>query len=204
MTILAVFLLLFANEVWVRARPISAERSRKFVHITVGSFVAVWPFFLSRSEIVALGVAFLVGVLASKYMNIFPAIHNVHRPTWGEVCFALAVSLVALTTANKWIYLAALLQMSLADGLAAVVGTAYGQGSRYKIFGHTKSVVGTLTFWVISLLILVLFSHYSGQSLSIGFMLAVSLAASLIENVGVKGLDNLLVPLAVAVLLINH
>jgi len=204
LSVLVVFVLLFANEVWVRMRPVPVERSRKFVHITVGSFVAFWPFFLSRDQILVLSLAFLVGVIVSKYMDVFNAIHSVQRPTWGELCFALAVGAVALLTADKWIYMAALLQMSLADGLAAIVGTAYGRRTRYKVLGHTKSVVGTLTFFVVSLIILVAFSAYGSKTLSVGFMLLLSLAASLIENLGVKGLDNLLVPMVVAIALINY
>jgi phytol kinase len=204
LTILAVFALLFANEVWVRVRHVAAERSRKFVHITVGSFVAFWPFFLSRYQIIALSLVFLVGVIFSKYQNVFSAIHSVHRPTWGEVCFALAVGLVALLTADKWIYMAALLQMSLADGLAAVIGTAYGRKTRYKILGHTKSMAGTLTFFVVSALILTVYSKYGGHPLSAASVLALSLAAGLIENIGIKGLDNLFVPLLVAAVLLNY
>jgi dolichol kinase len=203
LTVLAVLLLLFANEVWVRIRHITAERSRKFVHITVGSFVAFWPFFLSHTEIMALSLAFLAGVAVSKYQNIFPGIHSVHRSTWGEICFALAVGLVALLTNDKWIYMAAVLQMSLADGLAAVVGTAYGHKNRYSVLGHTKSLVGTLTFFVVSATILLVYSHY-GTPLPLSFILSLSLGVSLIENIGIKGLDNLLVPLAVAVALLNY
>jgi phytol kinase len=204
LAVLAVFTLLVVNEIWWRHSRTPNELNRKFVHITVGSFVAFWPFFLSWHEIVGLSVAFLVVVGISKYLHIFNAIHSVTRPSWGEVCFALAVGLVALMTHDKWIYMAALLQMSLADGLAAVIGTTFGRQTRYKLFGHTKSIVGTLTFFVTSLVILAVLSSYGDVSLSLAFIIGLSAGASLIENLGVYGLDNLLVPVVITAFLVNH
>jgi phytol kinase len=135
---------------------------------------------------------------ASKYLKVFRAIHTVQRPTWGELFFALAVGAVTFITQDKWIYAAALLQMSLADGFAAVMGTRYGQRFRYIVFGHAKSILGTFTFLVVSAAILAWFARESGQHLKWTFILDLSVVASMIENVGVAGLDNLLVPVVVA------
>jgi dolichol kinase len=198
LTILAVLALILIGEVWWRKQRLHTEFTRKFVHITVGSFVAFWPFFLSWNEIRYLSVAFLIVVGVSKYFRLFRAIHSVQRPTLGELFFALAVGAVTFITQDKSIYAAALLQMSLADGFAAVVGTNYGQRFRYIVFGHAKSILGTFTFLVVSALILTGYSHQSGQYLTAVFIFDLSVAASIIENIGVAGLDNLLVPVLIA------
>lgn len=203
-TVLAVFLVLAANEMLWRRRKTHGEFSRKFVHVTVGCFVAFWPFFLSWRQIELLSLAFLMVVSSSKVLGIFNAIHSVQRPTWGELCFALSVGIVAFATHNKWIYMAALLQMALADGLAAVVGVRFGNSNSYSVMGHSKSVAGTLTFFVSSVFILLIYAHFSHAALSWLFIAAVSLAASLLENASVQGLDNLMVPLLIAVLLAHH
>ena len=202
--VLVVFGLLLVGEALYRRQETTNEFSRKFVHITVGSFVAFWPFFLRWREILALSLVFLLAVGLSKYLNLFNAIHSVQRPTWGEVCFALAVGIVTVLTRDKWIYMAALLQMSLADGLAALVGRKYGKRTRYKILNHTKSVVGTLTFFLVSVAILALYEHYSGVHVGVYLIILLAAGASLIENLGVHGLDNLFVPLYVAALLAIH
>lgn len=193
-----VFILLCVSELWFRKHKSHSELSRKFVHITVGSFVAFWPFFLSWHQIQFLSLAFLVVVALSRYLHIFQAIHSVQRPTWGELAFAIAVGAVSLITHNKWIYMAALLQMSLADGLAAVIGTQYGKRHKYTVFGHAKSVIGTATFFVISLIILLAYQQLSGMTVPVTTILVLATSASLIENFGVRGLDNLLVPLLIA------
>ncbi len=200
LAILGIGLVLVGNELWWRRKASHSEWSRKFVHITVGSFVAFWPFFLSWQQIRWLSLGFFLVVGISKYLHVFRAIHTVQRPTWGELYFALAVGLTTVITHDKWVYMAALLQMSLADGLAAVIGVRYGKQS-YLVFGHRKSWTGSLAFFVVSLSILLVYSHLANTALNP--LLAVSIAGigTIIENVGVRGLDNLLVPLLVAWLL---
>ena len=162
LTILFIFAILLINEIWWRKQRVHNEISRKFVHVTVGTFVAFWPFFLTWQEIRILSIAFIVCVLVSKQLKIFQAIHSVQRPTYGEVLFAAAVGAIALITQNEWIYMAAVLQMSLADGLAAIVGTRFGNRTRYMVLGHPKSVHGTATFLVVSIAIFIIFTGFSG------------------------------------------
>ncbi|MDB5165022.1 MAG: phytol kinase [Candidatus Saccharibacteria bacterium] len=193
-----VFVLLVSSEVWWRKQRPHGEFSRKFVHITVGSFVAFWPYFLSANEIRLLALAFLIGVLVSKQFHVFSAIHSVQRPTLGEVWFALVVGILAILAGHPHIYTIALLEMSLADGLAAIIGTRFGSANRYVVFGSPKSIVGTLTFFVVSCALLGLYEVIAPGMLPVALIPLVALGATLLENVGVRGLDNLLVPLFVA------
>ena len=202
LTVLAVFLILLGSEFWWRKRITHSEFSRKFVHITVGSFVAFWPFFLSWNEIRLLSIGFLVVIGLSKYFRVFRAIHSVQRPTLGELYFALAVGLITFVTQNEWIYMAALLQMSLADGFAAVMGVRFGRQS-YLMFSHRKTLVGSLTFFVISVGILVAYGQLADVQLSVAFIAGAAALATIIENFAVAGLDNLLVPLVIGFLLIR-
>jgi phytol kinase len=203
-TVLIFFLLLSFNELWWRKHEVHTELSRKFIHVSVGSFVAFWPYLLSWRQIQILSVAFLVGVSVSKYLHIFQAIHSIQRPTWGEVFFAIAVGAVTFITHDRAIYAAALLQMSLADGMAAIVGTHYGNRQKYLVFGTPKSLLGTLTFFIVSFVVLLGFSHFHHTHLSVTWIAGVAAAAGIIENLAIRGLDNLLVPITVALLLAHH
>ena len=201
-TVGIVLALLLASEFWWRKRQPDSELSRKFIHLTVGCFVAFWPFFLSWNEIRLLSLAFIVVIAVSKWLNIFQAIHSVQRPTWGEVYFAFVVGLLTFVTHSKGIYAAGLLQMSLADGMAAIVGVEYGvkRGKKYLVLGYPKTIIGTVTFFLISLAILFGYSA-DGSMLSLAYVVAIAAGATALENVAVAGLDNLLVPLMVAVVL---
>ncbi len=201
-TVLTVFALIVGNEFWYRKKGPRGEFSRKFVHITVGSFVAFWPFFLTWQEIRYLSLAFLLVVSVSRLLGVFKAIHSVQRPTWGEVFFACSVGAITLITENQWVYAAALLQMSLADGMAAIIGTRYGSKYKYLVFGYPKSIAGTATFFIISFSILYLLNGHFPDQLSLAAILAISAVASLFENIFIMGFDNLAVPILVAALII--
>jgi len=177
------------------------EVGRKFVHITVGSFVAFWPFFLTWNEIRWISIAFLVVVALSDYFKLFHAIHSVQRPTFGEAFFAVTVGVLTVVTHSKGVYAAALLQMSLADGFAAILGTHFGRDNKYHLLGHNKSVVGTATFIVTSALILVGYGTFSVAGITGPVVLFGALGAALLENVSPFGFDNITVPLFIGLLL---
>lgn len=191
--------MLVLNEWWWRSRT-HGEISRKAVHISVGTFVALWPFYLSWRQIELLSLAFVTGVLVSRWLNLFRAIHSVQRPTWGEVFFGAAVGLVAVTTHNPAIYAVSLLHMSLADGLAAIVGVKFGAPWAYRVFGARKTLPGTMTFFAVSLAILVVYCLHVPVAFGWWVIMA-TVGATVIENLAVRGLDNLLIPIWVALLL---
>jgi phytol kinase len=196
-----VLILLLAAEYLWRVKKLRSELTRKFVHITVGSFAAFWPWIISRSQIEIMALAFLVVIIVSRLFTIFSSIHLIGRKTIGEIFFALSIGSVALITANRYIFMAALLQLSIADGMAAIIGTKYGNRHRYAIFGQRKSLVGSLTFLVCSIAILAIYFSVSHATDVWPTLIWLPLVATLLENIGVQGSDNVLVPLTVAIVL---
>jgi dolichol kinase len=102
---------------------------------------------------------------------------------------------------NPWIYAVALLHMSLADGLAAVVGVTWGKDTRYKVFGHNKSFIGTMTFFVVSVGLLTAYTSITLQPIQLSLILGLAGLATVIENIAGYGLDNLLIPLLIGFVL---
>lgn len=199
--LLIVFVIVNANEVWWRSSKRHNELSRKLVHISVGSFAAFWPFFMGWSQIRLICLAFLVVVLASRLFNVFQSIHAVERRTYGEAFFALGLGATTYLTSSHWVYAAAILQMSLADGLAGLIGVMYGKKSRYLVLGNYNSLAGTTIFAVTSVLILVFCNHLGGLGISGLQILNLALIATIIENIASHGLDNFLLPVVAAALI---
>lgn len=200
LSVLAVLVILIASEIGWREHWLKGEIGRKFVHITVGSFVAFWPFFMTWNQIRLLSLAFMIVVIISDRLKLFHAINSVQRPTFGEICFAAVVGLLTFVTHSKGVYAAALLQMSLADGFAAIVGTRYGRDNKYHLWGHNKSVAGTAAFLVTAIAILIGYSVW-GSALSVPVIVIGAAVAAILENLAPLGLDNLLVPLFIGLLL---
>jgi phytol kinase len=201
LAVIAVFGVLVFAEYLSRYRGVHSELTRKLVHILVGVFVAFWPFFLSWRQIQMISLAFLVVVLISVKLHIFRSIHAVQRNALGEVLFALIIGILAFIATDKWIFAAAMLHLSVADGLAAIVGLGWGDHNKYKIMGHTKSVAGTLAFFMTSVLIMIGYVILSGAPYSSVTLLWLPVTVTLAENVAVHGTDNMVIPLLVGLAL---
>ena len=194
------FMLLVINEIWWRRKKKHSELSRKLIHILVGSFVAFWPYIMSVNSIRIISVLFTIVVFSSMKFNIFKSIHSVKRDSLGEIYFAISVGLITFINPSHLVYTISLLTMSLADGLAALVGTYYGMNRKYKVYGRSKTVLGSLTFFIVALVLILIYIDKTGHVFSLGY-LAVAAGLTLIENISPKGMDNLLVPLVAALFL---
>jgi len=180
-----------------------SELSRKFVHVTVGTFAAFWPFFLTWGQIQLLSVIALAGMITSLKLNLFQSMHNVTRATYGEILSVVAVGTLAFLVHDPWVFAAAMLHLSLADGLAAVAGLAWGRGNTYRVLGLAKSVAGTATFFIISVLIMVAYQLFSGNELPLTTLALLPVVTTVAENLSGPGTDNLIIPLLVALVLVN-
>lgn len=191
--------LLVGNEILCRKKELEPETGRKIVHIVAGSFIAFWPLYMSWQTIQLLCLALLIGVLISYQFGVFGAIHNVARRTGGELWYPVGIGLAALLTTQPWIFCVAVLHLSLADGVAAVVGQKYGI-THYRIGEHTKSTVGSLAFLTVSSF-LCMFAYVALKNELPGLSLLVfavtPFLATAVESISRHGFDNVLIPLVV-------
>ncbi len=201
LALIAVGLILLIAEYLARYTSMHSELTRKFVHMCVGTFVAFWPFFLSWREIELLSIAFFVVILISIKLTAFKAIHTSPSRVVGEVCFAVVIGLLALISGTKWIFMASMLSLSVGDALAAIIGVTWGERTKYTVFGKTKSIIGTATFFVVSVGIMMLYVHFSPDTVGFTTLFLVPVIATITENIAVNGTDNLIMPLLMALIL---
>lgn len=199
-TLLVIAVALGFTELLVRNKIFGGELSRKFIHVVVGTFIASWAYYLTKQQIQILSVLLLVGVVLSQRLKVFNSVHSISRRTLGEPLFAISIGLVATFAYEPWVYTAAILHMSLADGFAAIIGTKYGSNGGYKVFGQYKTVLGTAVFLITSVAITtaLLFVPATGLGPEAWPLLIwLPILATLTENVTVYGVDNLAIPVLV-------
>lgn len=199
--VVSVFLILVFAEYLSRYKGVHSELTRKLVHVLVGTFVAFWPFFLSWRQIQMLSLAFLLVILLSVWLNIFKSIHAVSRNVAGEVLFAMVIGVLAFLSTSEWVFTASMLFLSLADGMAAIIGLLWGDENQYKVFGHVKSVAGSLAFFFTAVAISIIYTIFSGVPQSATVLLWLPVVATIAENIAVSGTDNLVIPLLAALVL---
>lgn len=191
---------------WARPRrKIGNELSRKIVHMVHAGAVAFWPFFVSYKFVIGVELVFLAAVLLARYFKLFSWLRLVGRKSWGEFFFPLGIIATALLAPPPVVFCFAILHLALADSLAALAGQKFGKKNSYKIFAQTKSISGSLVFWLVSLVLVSVFITLKPENglmaITWPYVLFVPIAATMLEAFAPAGTDNLTVPIFVAVAL---
>ena len=169
------------------------------MHIGSGAVVLIaWAFAIDRR--IALPAAATITLLAAlnHRLRVLPAVEDVGRASYGTVAYGASITLLLwqFWPSQPATVAAGILVMALGDGLAGLVGPLWPSAS-WQVLGQRRSVLGTATMAGASLIVL------SSLSLAVGGpawpqLLAITAAATLLEQLAVAGIDNLTVPLGVA------
>lgn len=198
-------ILLLLSE-WLGERKIlKGEYQRKFLHITSGAFMASWPWLISWRTIQILSIIIIAIMAANHYFGVFNYQKRIGRVSYGDIFLGLAVFISSVIANNKIFFALAILEVAVADGLAALAGNSYGKEWTYKVLGYKKTLIGTMVFWIATASILTpgLLAAHDVFSFRDYYYLLLLLppALTLIENVAVFGIDNLIIPVALIVVL---
>lgn len=189
---------------------IGPEGLRKLAHIGTGILAMSFPWLFSSLQpvlilcILALVLLAAISAVPAVRTRMGGSLYSVGRESHGEFYFPIAVAvLFALAHGNKLLYLIPLLVLTLADAVAAILGSIYGKNS-YVGIGGNKSIEGSVAFFTVAFFAvhvpLLLFSDLSRpQTLLVAFDIAI--VVTLLEAVSWRGLDNLIIPLGVLLLL---
>ena len=197
------FIIILLTERAAKNKSLSTELSRKIPHLTVALTMATWPFFVNMKTVAALALAFSASSLAMRLFKLFPHARFVDRRSWGDVLFGLGIGFSALLNPPRWIFINAVLYLGIADLIAAMVGKTLGQ-HRYKVFGNTKTIEGSIAFTLsaMSITAMIVFLAPVGLGASWQIIFWLPLSAAVIEAVLPLGLDNLVLPIFVTAVML--
>ncbi len=187
--------LLVAGEIMWRLKIFSAEYTRKFVHITAGVLISIWPWLVPFWVIQVMALLMIVVIYVSRGLKIFKGVHCVERKSYGEYAYAVGVLLAATFFQEQKVFASAVLVMAVGDGLAAVIGKKFGKRV-YRVFGHKKTLEGSVAFYFICVLcfslLLTIDQQFFAQTMRQTLLIAFGSALLMMtEAAGVYGLDNL-------------
>ena len=131
--------------------------------------------------------------------RLIAAIEDIDRKSYGTIAYGLAITvlLVLFWPDRPDAATAGVLVMALGDGLAGLIGRQL-KTPQWIIFEQTKSIGGTTTMAVVSMLVLLIHVQASRTRQSAApIAMAIASAATGLEQLSVRGIDNLTVPLAV-------
>jgi phytol kinase len=209
---LSVFgILVLLGEFLRRKKIITGELARKFVHTTSGTWAALWPILLDLKTIALLSLALTLVAVILRATNLLKSVYSIKRISIGEILIGFGMGLAAWFAKSGSVYSAAVLVISWSDSMAAIVGTRFGKNNSFKFLKAKKSIIGSVAFFVTTLLIIIGFYTYEQNStlfissqdilFAIMYSAAISVILTITEIMGIYGLDNLTVPILTMLLL---
>lgn len=179
------------------------EASRKFVHIMLSN---IWFFYLIFIDSLAwawiLPALFVIINSVSYRFKIFKSIERENNDGFGTVYYAISILLISIFTykvGNPLLGLPGILVMGYGDGFAAIVGQRI-KSKEYKVGNTTKSIAGSMTMFVFSLIICIVVFGILNIEYFVFKAIGVAVIATILEAVSIKGLDNISVPIVVTIL----
>ncbi|QNO14639.1 hypothetical protein HYG86_07495 [Alkalicella caledoniensis] len=199
-SIVFVLVVIGTSEFLGKKQILSNEGTRKFVHIGVANWWFIAMYFFDNKFYAAIVPAIFVIVNYISYkQQIFKSIErNSEENSLGTVYYAISLLILSLITFSEGysptIGLVGIMVMGYGDGLAAVIGQAYGK-HKYTIFGATKSMEGTLAMFLSSFIVTLLILHFGSFPNVFLLPFVIAIFATVIESISFAGFDNLTVPL---------
>jgi len=191
-----IILIFLITKVLKELRASNQELLRKIIHIGMGPLIPLAKY-LGLSQ---LSAQFFTGIIAIliliNYINkLFPIIEDIDRKSYGTFfyCLSLFTLISIYWDKNPLALIAGCFVMTFGDGLAGLIGKIYKSKS-WVVFNQKKSLIGTMTMFVASFLIMSLIGYFDKNNFTLSYLYLASLA-TLLEQISIVGIDNLTVPI---------
>ena len=197
--LLYIFLIFLISIIYKRFNNANKEVLRKIIHIGIGPLIPIAQY-LKIDQISALiftGIISLFIFLNYKY-KLFPTIEDVDRKSFGTLFYCISLFILIFLFWNKDPYslITGFFIMTFGDGLAGLIGKSFNSQS-WVFFKQKKSLFGTLTMFITSLIVVCALGYAERNNFNINFF-TIALIATALEQFSVLGIDNFIVPISSA------
>jgi len=177
----------------------SREIVRKTIHIGIGPLIPIAQFLKidQNSALIFTGVVSSMVVINYTY-KLFPTIEDVERKSFGTLFYCLSLFILIWLFWDKEPYAltTGFFIMTFGDGLAGLIGKNFNSKS-WIVFNQKKSLLGTSTMFLTSLIVVFSIGYAQQNSLNINYF-TIAVLATVLEQFSVLGIDNLIVPISSA------
>jgi dolichol kinase len=197
----------FASALALHALGVASTYVRDMLHVGAGVWVLGWVWWRGDALPIAIvaGVAFAIAILPF-FVDRLVFARRLYRAVtgdderWGGLVlytFAYAIFTIAGVSGEPFAAGAALLALSLGDGIGGAVGRAFGTHHFRAPGGKRKSFEGSAVVALGAFAGVLISAALFDVSIGIGAAAGLGLVAALTEALSPRGTDNLAVPLAV-------
>ena len=199
--LLYLFLIFLISIVFKKYSEDSREIVRKIIHIGIGPLIPIAQFLKinQNSALIFTGIVSLM-VFTNYNYKLFPTIEDVERKSYGTLfyCLSLFILIYLFWDKDPYALISGFFIMTFGDGLAGLIGKSFKSKS-WIIFKQKKSLYGTITMFLTSLVVVCSIGYSQQNSLNLNY-LTIAFFATLLEQFSVLGIDNFIVPISSALL----
>jgi phytol kinase len=179
-----------------RKYSVSVDITRRLIHIGTATVAVIAPLYVTKEILVLVSLIFAGVLFVGRTYNLFSAVHSVKRYTFGEVYLPLGVAITALIflPQNIQAFQYGVLIMGISDAVGGFIGEKFGKHT-LKIFQNNKTLEGSISFFLCSVIITTIFYPVFGY-----WLVIIPLVLTFVEIIFVYGLDNLVLPIIAAYL----
>ena len=179
--------------------PNNKEELRKIIHIGIGPVIPIAKI-LDIDRTSALYFSGLVSLLIfiNYKAKLFPTIEDIDRKSYGTFFYCLSLSILIYLYWNKdpTALIAGFFVMTFGDGFAGLIGRNF-QSKSWIFLNQKKSLLGTLTMFFTSLIVVFGLSYSNNYTININFF-TIAFISTILEQFSILGIDNLIVPISTA------
>ena len=182
--------------------PNKEELSRKVIHIGTGPVILLASLFNIPKNIAFFSAFFVTLALGINYQfGLLPAIEDIERKSLGTIGYGISITLLLLLFWPRYASSISIgvLSMAFGDGLAGLIGRSINS-PKWSVLGQTKSIAGTLTMSSVVTITTATISYINNLDIQPTAIIAISLIATFLEQIGPWGIDNISVPIGVTCL----
>ena len=179
------------------------EISRKFVHIMLSNIWFIYLFFIDSLVVACILPArfVLINILSYKF-KLIKSMERENNDGFGTIYYAISILIISAFSYYlniPMIGTLGVLVMGYGDGFAAIIGKGVNS-PKYRIGNTTKSLAGSLTMLIVSMIISCIVLNLLGAEYFVLKAICISVLATILEAISIKGLDNISVPVILTAL----
>ncbi len=179
------------------------EYSRKLAHLFSTLSSLFFPFIFNiHWYVLALGVISFVILFKASKNDFLPSINSVKRKTYGSYLLPISICIIYyiyMHYESKILFILPILILAISDSLAGLIGKIL----KSKKILYKKTILGTSVFFLSTFIIsfFLLYFHINMMN-TIIISLGIASITSVVELFSSNGIDNITIPLCVAILLL--
>ena len=194
-----IFIIFLTSIIYKSFNPNNKELLRKIIHIGIGPLIPIAKF-LDIDQTSALYFTGLISLLTfiNYQYKLFPSIEDIDRKSYGTLFYCLSLFVLICLYWNKdpTSLIAGFFIMTFGDGFAGLIGTKF-KSKTWFFFNQKKSLFGTMTMFLSSLIVVFCLSYFQRYSFNINFI-TIAFISTVLEQFSIFGIDNFIVPISAA------